>query len=106
MMVRSGGRGLAGGHASGEGDDGVDRFDGVRHGGGRTEPSESGRVADGDDDNEDGQDGAPAERASRARRHRSSSTRYSFMRRASGASGLSPRYARKAAMAFSGSLLW
>ncbi len=106
LPVERGRGGLASGNASGEDDDGVGRFDGVLHDEGRTEPPESGSVAEGDDDNEDDQDGAPAERASRAGRHRSSSTRYSLMRRASGASGLSPRYARKAAMAFSGSLLW
>src|SRR5215831_5644 len=38
--------------------------------------------------------------------HRSSSTRYSLIRRESGASGLRARYFRKASLAFSGCLLW
>src|SRR5882672_15577 len=106
LPVERGRRGLASGNASGKDDDGVGRLEGVLHHEGGTEPAEGRSVAQGDGESEDDQDGGPLESAPRARRHRSSSTRYSFMRRASGASGLSPRYARKAALAFSGSLLW
>src|SRR5262249_24431527 len=44
--------------------------------------------------------------AARACDHRSSSTRYSLIRRESGALGLRARYFWKASLAFSGCLLW
>ena len=52
------------------------------------------------------QKGGDGEPAARARRHRSSSTRYSSILRASGASGLRARYFRNASLDFSVCLLW
>src|SRR5262249_42423015 len=103
FAIEPGGGFLAGRGAAGDHDDGVGLSGRILHDEGATNRSKRGAVTK-DRDRSQGERGQdqPPPRA----RHRSSSTRYSLIRRESGASGLRARYFRKASFALSLCLLW
>ena len=77
----------------------------LHHEDGRDQPQDW-LMVEGGDGTEAGERDEDAGEHAPASHQRSSSTTYSWMRRASGASGLRARYFRKASIALSFSLLW
>ncbi len=105
--VELGGGGLPVGDAARHDHEGVRGRERVLHDEGPADQAERGLESSHRQDHQrrhrEAGDGEPE---TRAPRHRSSSTKYSLILRASGASGLRARYFRKASFDFSGCLLW